>query len=125
MRRIDDLVKSDHLRIDGKEDCFPPECNVYHGSVHWNNFHASVLFGYNENGMEHVSISPFNRNRIPTWEEMCRIKDLFFNEDEMVVQIHPAAERYFHGINGLDNVLHLWRPKDGEFSILNHPERWD
>ena len=125
MREIKELMKSDHLMIDGKADYFPPECETYHGSVHWRDFHASVVFGYNENGMEHVSVSPYNRNRVPTWEEMCRIKDLFFREDEMVVQIHPAAERYVHGVNGLDNVLHLWRPKDGDFSILNHPERWD
>ena len=36
---------------------------------------------------EHVSVSL--PDRCPTWEEMCFIKDLFWNSDECVVQYHP------------------------------------
>ena len=40
---------------------------------------------------------------------MCFIKDLFFNEDETVVQYHPAKSDY---VNNNPYVLHLWRPTD-------------
>ena len=105
---------------------FPTDAEVHTGNIDLPHFHESVVFGYNESGiMEHVSVSPWNRNRTPTWKDMCTIKDIFFYPEEMVVQIHPAESRYLHGVNGLTNVLHLWRPKDGDFSALNHPELWD
>lgn len=43
----------------------------------------------------------------PTWEEMCRLKDMFFRDDEVVVQYHPAKSEY---VNNMPNCLHLWRP---------------
>ena len=64
-------------------------------------------------GFEHVSVScQFKlrgrwQTRIPNWEEMCFIKDLFWGEDEVVMQLHPAKENY---INNRPHVLHLWRP---------------
>lgn len=99
---------------------------MYGGWVEWDDFRGTVMFGYNEAGiMEHVSVSERNRRKIPAWEQMCRLKDMFFYPDEMVVQIHPAEERYLHGVGNLGNILHLWRPKDGNWEALNHPERWD
>lgn len=63
----------------------------------------------NGGGWEHVSISPCNRKRqsCPTWDEMCAIKDMFFSEDECVVQYHPPKEDY---VNQHPYCLHLWRP---------------
>ncbi len=58
-------------------------------------------------GWEHVSISPYRKNYLPSWEEMCLLKDLFFREDEVVVQYHPAKSEY---VNNMPNCLHLWRP---------------
>lgn len=89
-----------------------------------------MIFGYDEaHLMEHVSVSCYNRKKLPTWDDMCKLKKMFFNDDEMVVQIHPSEENYLHGVSRpgfktLENVLHLWRPMDGDFSILNTPERW-
>ena len=37
---------------------------------------------------------------------MCLIKDIFFKEDEAVVQIHPPKAEY---VNNVENCLHLWR----------------
>lgn len=59
----------------------------------------------NGGGWEHVSVSC--ASRIPSWEIMCEIKDMFFNEDEVVMQLHPAKKDY---INNHPNCLHLWRP---------------
>jgi hypothetical protein len=55
---------------------------------------------------EHVSVSL--PNRTPTWTEMCFIKDVFWGEEEVVFQLHPAKSRY---VNIHPFVLHLWRHK--------------
>lgn len=55
-------------------------------------------------GWEHVSVSL--DSRIPNWIEMCFVKDLFWNEEECVVQYHPPKSKY---INNHPYCLHLWR----------------
>jgi hypothetical protein len=67
-------------------------------------------------GWEHVSvtITPNGKNatRCPTWEEMCWVKDQFWNKDECVVQYHPVESEYvsYHPF-----CLHLWKPTDQSF----------
>jgi hypothetical protein len=56
-------------------------------------------------GWEHVSVSL--EHRAPTWEEMCTVKDLFWDDSEVVIQYHPKKDDY---INCHPNCLHLWRP---------------
>lgn len=53
---------------------------------------------------EHVSVSCINR--CPTWEEMQAVKELFWSDDETVVQIHPPRKHY---VNHHPYCLHLWR----------------
>ena len=55
---------------------------------------------------EHVSVSVIKVARCPTWEEMCFVKDLFWKEDETVIQFHPDKAEY---INHHPFVLHMWR----------------
>lgn len=55
-------------------------------------------------GWEHVSVS--RSDRTPTWDEMCQIKDLFWDEEDCVVQYHPAKADY---VNIHNHCLHLWR----------------
>ena len=64
---------------------------------------AKVVFSWG-GGWDHVSVS--FRNRTPTWEEMCEIKDMFFAPDEVCVQYHPAASEY---VNNHLYCLHIWR----------------
>lgn len=61
--------------------------------------------GADEVPWEHVSVSL--QTRCPTWDEMCWIKDLFFEDEETVLQFHPPKSEYvdFHPF-----CLHLWRP---------------
>lgn len=59
-------------------------------------------------GWEHVSVS--TPRRTPNWQEMCFVKDLFWGEDETVIQFHPPRSEY---INQHPHCLHLWRHKDG------------
>lgn len=72
---------------------------------------ASVIFSWG-GGWDHVSVS--FPNRCPTWEEMCQIKDMFFEIDECVVQYHPAKKDY---VNVHPYCLHLWRPQHGEIRM--------
>lgn len=48
--------------------------------------------------------------RCPTWEEMCMVKDIFWGEEECVVQFHPPRSEY---VNRHPYCLHLWK-KIGE-----------
>lgn len=57
---------------------------------------------------QHVSASL--RNRVPSWEEMCFLKNLFWEQEECVVQFHPPKSDY---VNVAKNCLHLWK-YDGE-----------
>lgn len=68
---------------------------------------ATVVFSWG-GGWEHVSVS--YPRRCPTLEEMCKIKDMFWNDDEYVIEYHPPKSEY---INRHPYCLHLWR-KCGE-----------
>ena len=73
------------------------------------NHRSEVLTVIASNGMgwEHVSVSlgPFSK-KCPSWEEMCQVKDLFWDEDVCVVQFHPAKSDY---VNRHKGCLHMWR----------------
>lgn len=58
---------------------------------------------------EHVSIHVYDGKRTltPRWDEMCKVKDIFWDDEDVVVQFHPKKSEY---INQHKNTLHLWRP---------------
>ena len=58
-------------------------------------------------GWEHVSVSL--NQRCPNWREMNFVKDLFWNNDEVVMQLHVAKKNH---INIHPFCLHMWRPLD-------------
>lgn len=43
--------------------------------------------------------------RPPTWDEMQFVKRSFWADDELVVQFHPAGERFTGTVS---SMLHLW-----------------
>jgi len=66
---------------------------------------------------EHVSVcartqTGRSRPRIPSWREMCAVKDRCWDPEDVVVQFHPRRSEY---VNLHPDVLHLWRWKKGEF----------
>ena len=63
-------------------------------------------------GWDHVSVSLFNR--CPTWDEMCYIKNLFFDDDETVIQFHPSKKDY---VNYHPHTLHLWKRQGQEYEL--------
>lgn len=75
-------------------------------------------------GWEHVSVhADDGKARTPTWAEMCGVKELFWGDDDVVMQLHPKKSEY---VNFHPNTLHLWRPTTGEIptppSILVGPQ---
>jgi hypothetical protein len=66
-------------------------------------------------GWEHVSVSvQGGGDRVPVWEEMAFIKELFWDEEETVVQFHPKKSEY---VNNHPGVLHLWKQSGKEFEL--------
>lgn len=75
----------------------------------------NVLAGIENTGddglMEHISVTPTNQKRCPTWDEMAAIKDMFFDPEEEAIQYFPKHSRY---INIHEYCLHIWRPVNGQ-----------
>ena len=63
---------------------------------------------------EHVSVSCEGRKkRLPTWDEMCFVKDVFWDKEDCVVQFHPPESQYVN----IAEVLHLWKPAYSEIKL--------
>ncbi len=60
-------------------------------------------------GFEHLSVS--TPIKTPTWEQMCKMKDIFWREDEVCMQLHPKKEEY---VNNMPYCLHIWKPIEKE-----------
>lgn len=56
-------------------------------------------------GWEHVSVSL--PHRCPSWAEMCKVKALFWDDEDTVMQLHPPKSEW---VNNHKFCLHLWRP---------------
>lgn len=65
-------------------------------------------------GWEHVSIHVISLNKtmkLPNYEEMCFVKNTFWDDEDVVVQYHPKKSEY---VNNHKFTLHLWRPTNEE-----------
>ena len=56
-------------------------------------------------GWEHVSVS--TKKKTPTWAQMCLVKNLFWDKEDVVIQYHPPKKEY---VNNHEHCLHMWRP---------------
>lgn len=88
----------------------PVGAGIMQSEIVINKLKGSVVFSDDENGWEHVSFSPYN-GKMPTWDDMCKLKELFWKDEEEVIQIHPKKSEY---VNMMENCLHLWRNKTME-----------
>ncbi|WP_156795694.1 DUF7694 domain-containing protein [Bradyrhizobium icense] len=66
-----------------------------------------------EAGWEHVSVNT-DQSRSPNWQEMCFVKDLFWDEEECVMQLHPPLSQY---VKTHPYCLHLWKPLHEEIPV--------
>ena len=99
MKLIDEILASNKVIIVEKG------VDGFYGEIHLCTFSGGVIASTGA-GWEHVSVAPYNKRYIPTWDDMCCIKDIFFRDDEAAIQVHPPKEEY---VNNVDNCLHLWR----------------
>lgn len=60
-------------------------------------------------GWEHLSVS--TPNKTPDWDTMCRVKNVFWDEEEACVEYHPKKSEY---VNQHPHCLHIWRPLEVE-----------
>ena len=68
-------------------------------------------------GWDHLSIS--KKYECPTWEEMCHVKLLFWDDPEdWAVQYHPPKSQY---VNNHPNCLHLWRSQK---EVMPFPKKY-
>jgi len=112
-------TKPDQYRVSPKGWESPNGVNYGCFEVHHNGNKMGVISsgsGPECAGWEHVSVSL--KDRTPTWEEMCFIKDLFWSESETVVQYHVQSDKH---INTHPFCLHMWKCIDKEFPM---PEAW-
>lgn len=58
-------------------------------------------------GWKHVSVSIIDSHFTPSWDVMCKIKALFWEPEDVVVQFHPRESEY---VNNHPGCLHLWQP---------------
>lgn len=65
-------------------------------------------------GWEHVSVHGRTARGIftPSWDQMCHVKDLFWDAEDCVIQYHPPKSQY---VNRHKNTLHLWRKSGVNF----------
>ena len=56
-------------------------------------------------GWEHLSVS--TPVKTPTWEQMAKMKEIFFKDDEVCFQLHPKKDDY---VNMHEHCLHIWKP---------------
>lgn len=100
MRKIEEIKSNGYLKIkregsDGFGGTFydkKSRCNL------------NFIFSWGA-GFEHLSVSL--PNRTPSWEQMCVMKDLFWEDEEICMQLHPAKSQY---VNNMNYCLHIWRP---------------
>ena len=72
-------------------------------------FGSLFAIASDDRGWEHVSVTVQGEKRVPIWDEMHYIKDMFWDEEDCVMQLHPPKSRY---VNFHPYCLHLWRPVD-------------
>ena len=103
MKKLEEIRKTPNLFIDAEAE------NDGMGGRYYDKQTGKFLhfiFSY-QMGWEHLSVSM--PTRCPSWEQMCVMKDIFWNKDECCVEYHPREEDY---VNNHPYCLHIWKPTD-------------
>ena len=104
MRTIDEIRKEPNLFIDkeGYDGFSGRWFNKYDNKTY------DFIFSYGGK-WEHLSVS--RSNKTPDWNIMCKMKEIFWKDDEVCVEYHPRKIDY---INLHKNCLHIWKPINEE-----------
>jgi hypothetical protein len=87
---------------DGTEPDTPPDGEWEHVSVHAYRARQSDVVGL----LGRAESVP--KMRTPTWKEMAFVKGICWDDEDVVMQLHPRKSQY---INYHPFTLHLWRPR--------------
>ncbi len=93
--------------IEGQGGCYRIPLKNQKGKTVW----VLVMVGIGH-GWDHVSASL--QHRCPTWFEIDFIKRMFFEPEEVVMQIHHMESKH---INNHQYCLHLWRPQNEKIPL--------
>lgn len=66
-------------------------------------------------GWEHICVSCGGNGtskKVPSYEVMCAVKDIFWDEEECCVEYHPRKSQY---VNNNEGCLHIWKCIDRDF----------
>lgn len=100
MKKSEEIRKNPYIRV--LEECTDSLCGwIYQRRGNRMFFIASWVMDW-----EHISVS--QGNKIPSWDEMCLARDIFWNDNECVIQ-------YMHENN--NNTMHLWRPVGADIPV--------
>lgn len=108
MKKLEEIKSTPNLIIEAEAE------NDGMGGKYYdkiNNKWLNFIFSY-QMGWEHLSVS--TPSKTPTWEQMCMMKDIFWNKDEACVEYHPKEEDY---VNNHKYCLHIWKPTEVELPI--------
>jgi len=108
MRKLSEITSNSHLsnlRISSEEH------KVGYGRIKLVRWEGTVIFDATATTWEHVSVSPRKKGIIPNWYELKQIKEIFWPDDEEVIQFFPRTSEH---VNVMSNCLHLWRNPDVE-----------
>lgn len=102
MRQIDEILKTRNLQIKAIDRNMPMLGGSYYDSISgkWLNFMFSIQMGW-----EHLSVSM--PSKTPSWDQMCVMKEIFFEDEEECFEYHPKKSDY---VNIHPHCLHIWRP---------------
>lgn len=62
-------------------------------------------------GWEHVSVSRYMSEDLPSWYELALVKNLFWDEEETVIQFIPKKSEH----RSIGEVLHMWKKSGHEY----------
>jgi hypothetical protein len=62
-------------------------------------------------GKRWVHVSASRAGRVPSWDDLRRVKALFIGQEKMAIQVLPRESEY---VNCHPFVLHLWHSVDGD-----------
>lgn len=111
MKTIEEIRNTPRVMIEAETENDGMGGKVYDITTgKWLNF----IFSY-QMGWEHLSVSM--PSKTPSWDQMCMMKDIFWNKDEACVQYHPKEEDY---VNMHKHCLHIWKPTEVELPIPPH-----
>lgn len=117
MKNIDDICKTTGVTVMGEPSysCVKKDPGIilrfwYDDPVTGKRYNCRL---HNHDGWEHLSVS--GKNKVPSYEIMCKLKDICFKDEETCVEYHPAKSEY---VNNAEYTLHIWKPKGHD---IEHP----